>query len=489
MSLTIALNSARSSLMAAGAQSAIISRNVAGVQQEGYSRKNAMIVSLPGSGVYVSGIQRAASAGLFNNVVKAVANTAQQDAIYNGLYKVAAATIDDPELDQSAAAQLAKLQSALQQYASTPDNATFAQSAVTAAKGVATALNNATNTVQTARADADAEMATSVDTINQLLAQFETVNTRVVKGTLSGADVTDDLDTRDNILSKLSQEIGVTYATRGNNDMVVYTDSGATLFERTARTVTFEHTHSYTATTTGNAVIVDGVAVTGPTSVMPIGSGKLAGLATLRDDKLVTYQNQLDEIARGVIEAFAETDQSGGGGPDRAGLFTHAGGPGLPVPGGINSGLAGTIRVTDAVDQALGGNPSLIRDGGINGVDYVYNATGATGYFARIQGLVDGMTQTRSFDPAALGKPAAGLVEFAGSSVSWLEGERKATGAEASYNQTLLERSADALSNVNGVNMDDEMTFMLQVERTFTASSKLIATIDEMLKNLIAAVR
>jgi flagellar hook-associated protein 1 len=33
------------------------------------------------------------------------------------------------------------------------------------------------------------------------------------------------------------------------------------------------------------------------------------------------------------------------------------------------------------------------------------------------------------------------------------------------------------------------MTFMLQVERTFTASSKLIATIDEMLKNLIAAVR
>jgi flagellar hook-associated protein 1 FlgK len=36
--------------------------------------------------------------------------------------------------------------------------------------------------------------------------------------------------------------------------------------------------------------------------------------------------------------------------------------------------------------------------------------------------------------------------------------------------------------------MDDEMTFMLQVERTFSASSKLISTIDDMLKELLMAV-
>jgi flagellar hook-associated protein 1 FlgK len=33
------------------------------------------------------------------------------------------------------------------------------------------------------------------------------------------------------------------------------------------------------------------------------------------------------------------------------------------------------------------------------------------------------------------------------------------------------------------------MSFMLQVERTFSASSKLIATVDEMLRQLLAAVR
>jgi flagellar hook-associated protein 1 len=102
---------------------------------------------------------------------------------------------------------------------------------------------------------------------------------------------------------------------------------------------------------------------------------------------------------------------------------------------------------------------------------------------------VDDMAASRPFNPAALGKPNASLIDFAGSSVSWLEAQRKSTNDEATYSQTLLERSAEALSNVSGVNMDDEMSFMLQVERTFSASSKLIATIDEMLKDLLAAVR
>ena len=170
-SLLVAL--AMSSLMATGTQASVISRNIAGVGQDGYSRKNALVATLPGNGVYVAGIQRAGSAGLFYNVLKASSTTAKQDAIYNGLQKIAATTIDDPQLDQSPAAQLAKLKSALQQYATAPDNTTFAQAAVNAAKGVAASLNDATKTVQSVRADADTEMATSVTTINQLLAQFQ----------------------------------------------------------------------------------------------------------------------------------------------------------------------------------------------------------------------------------------------------------------------------------------------------------------------------
>src|SRR3569833_1317930 len=122
MSITAALNSARSSLMASGIQSATVSRNIAGDSARGYSRKLAMLDNLPGTCVYVAAIQRAASSVLYNNVLIATSSSDKQNAIYDGLQKIASATVDDPELGQSPTAGLNALKQALQQYANAPDN-------------------------------------------------------------------------------------------------------------------------------------------------------------------------------------------------------------------------------------------------------------------------------------------------------------------------------------------------------------------------------
>jgi flagellar hook-associated protein 1 FlgK len=489
MSLTAALGSARSSLMASGVQSSVISRNIAGASELGYSRKIAVLDNFPGNGVYVAAIQRAASAGLFTNVLTATSASNKQSVIYDGLQKIAASTVDDPELDQSPTAQLNALKQALHQYATAPDNATLAQSAVTAAKDMAASLNQATRTVQTARENADADMAASVANINRLLAQFDTVNTAVVKGTTTGDDVTDYLDQRDAIISKLSQEIGVSVSIRPNGDAALYTDSGVVLYDKSARTVNFAPTNAYTAGTTGNAVYIDGVPVTGASSVMPLKSGKIAGLAELRDKATVTYQSQLDEIARGLIDAFREVDQSGAALPDVPGLFTYPGAPAMPAAATVSVGLAGTITVAASVDPASGGNPNLLRDGAISGnAAYTYNTTGTAGFSTRLQQLIDNMDAPQPFDAAAQGKPSGSVIDFASSSASWIENRRKTADDSAQYQNTLLDRSNTALSNVNGVNMDDEMSLMLQVERTYSASSKIISAVDDMLNTLLAAV-
>jgi flagellar hook-associated protein 1 FlgK len=475
--------------MASGIQSSVISRNIAGASELGYSRKIAVLENFPGNGVYVAAIQRAASAGLFTNVLTATSASSKQSVIYDGLQKIAAATVDDPELDQSPTAQLNALKQALHQYATAPDNATLAQSAVSAAKDMATALNAATRTVQSVREDADADIATSVANINRLLAQFDKVNTAVVKGTNAGDDVTDYLDQRDAIIAKLSQEIGISVSIRPNGDAALYTDSGVVLYDKAARSVSFAPTNAYTAGTTGNAVFIDGVPVTGANSVMPVKSGKIAGLAELRDTATVTYQSQLDEIARGLIDAFREVDQSGAALPDVPGLFTYPGAPAMPAAATVAVGLAGTITVAASVDPAAGGNPNLLRDGAISGnAAYTYNATGVAGFSARLQELIDNMDAPQPFDAAAQAKPSGSVIDFASSSASWIENRRKTADDSAQYQNTLLDRSTTALSNVNGVNMDDEMATMLQVERTYSASSKIISAVDDMLNTLLAAV-
>ncbi|MET4256475.1 flagellar hook-associated protein 1 FlgK [Bradyrhizobium sp. S3.12.5] len=490
MSLTSALDSARNSLMASGIQSSTVSRNIAGASSTGYSRKITVLDNLPGAGVYVAAIQRAASSGLYSNVLTATSAAATQSAIYDGLQKIASATVDDPQLDQSPTAQLNALKQALQQYANAPDNTTLAQAAVTSAKDMATALNQATQTVQSVREGADADMNISVQNINQLLSQFQTVNTAIVKGTIAGDDVTDYLDQRDSIVSKLSQEVGVTMSIRTNGDAALYTDSGVVLFDKTARSVSFAPTTSYSASITGNAVFIDGVPVTGANSVMPIKSGKLAGLAQLRDNDTVTYQSQLDEIARGLINDFKESDQSTV--PtlaDRPGLFTYPLAPTMPASATVSVGLAGTISVAASVDPAQGGNPNLLRDGAISGPSaYTYNTAGSGGYSTRLQQLISNMDASQPFDATTQGKPNGSLIDYASSSTSWIENQRKTANDSSQYQSTLLDRSTTALSNVNGVNMDDEMSLMLQVERTYSASSKIISTVDQMLQALLAAV-
>jgi flagellar hook-associated protein 1 len=489
MNLTAALESARSSLMTSGIQSSVISRNIAGATATGYSRKLTVLDNHPGAGVYVAAIQRAASSGLYTNVLTATSSSTKQSAIYDGLQKIAASTVDDPELDQSPTAQLNALKKALQQYANAPDNTTLAQAAVASAKDMATALNQATQTVQSVREGADADMNTSVQNINQLLSQFQSVNTAIVKGTISGDDVTDYLDQRDSIVSKLSQELGVTMSIRPNGDAALYADSGVVLFDKTARAVSFSPTNAYTAATTGNAVYIDGVPVTGANSVMPLKSGKLAGLAELRDNATVTYQSQLDEVARGLVDAFKEVDQSGAALPDVPGLFTYPGAPAMPASATVSVGLAGLISVAASVDPVQGGNPNLLRDGAISGnAAYQYNTAGNAGYSTRLQQLIGNMDASQPFDATTQGKPNGSLIDFASSSASWIESQRTAANDNVTYQNTLLDRSTAALSNVNGVNMDDEMSLMLQVERTYSASSKIISTVDEMLQSLLAAV-
>ena len=161
----------------------------------------------------------------------------------------------------------------------------------------------------------------------------------------------------------------------------------------------------------------------------------------------------------------------------------------MPPSATVSVGLAGAISVAASVDPAKGGNPNLLRDGAISGnVAYQYNTAGSGGYSTRLQQLITNMDASQPFDATTQGKPNGSLIDYASSSTSWIENQRKTANDNSQYQSTLLDRSTTALSNVNGVNMDDEMSLMLQVERTYSASSKIISTVDQMMQALLAAV-
>ena len=490
MSLTTGLNIARSSLAASGGMTAATSRNIAGVNDPYYARRTANIVSLAGGGVAISSVTRLTDKVLLDARFDAASRSVMQQTVFDSLSRLQA-TVGDPEDDSSPAALVGKLAQSLQLYATSPQEVTGAAAAVASARDLANALNGATTAVQTVRAQADADIAGSVERINGLLSQLEEVNAAITGRAAQTPEVNDYLDQREKILSQLSEEIGIKTVSRGNNDIAVYTDSGVTLFEGRARAVSFQPTTSFTAGMAGAAVYVDGVPVTGGSAAMALHSGRLVGLTQVRDEVAPAYQNQLDEIARGLIEAFAESDQSAAPSlPDVPGLFTWAGAPAMPG-GSLVPGLAGSIAVNASVDPSAGGDPLLLRDGGISDPGnpaYLYNQTGAAGYGGRLQQLLGNISASRSFDPAAGLGATATLAGYAASSAGWLQQARQTASNEADYSATLLHRASESLSNATGVNLDEEMTILLEIERSYQASAKLIATIDSLFETLLAAV-
>ena len=218
MSLSSALGVAQSALANTSAQSALISKNIANVGNADYSRESAGTISQTTGYVTSGATQRATSAALMMSLLNAQSSSSSSGALNDGLSSLSAtlgldttsSTGATSAADNSPATLISALQNALQQYAASPDQSSLGSAAVSAAQALASNLNQASASVQSVRAQADSDMASAVNTINSLLAQFQTVNTQIVIGTRTGADTTTAQDTRNGILKQLSNEIGIT---------------------------------------------------------------------------------------------------------------------------------------------------------------------------------------------------------------------------------------------------------------------------------------
>ena len=217
------------------------------------------------------------------------------------------------------------------------------------------------------------------------------------------------------------------------------------------------------------------------------------GNALLRErDRRGHTRSSSTRSPAGLILATAETDQAQRPGESSRAMpacSTGGGGPALPAGTVAIANLAAQVRINPAADPAQGGDLTTIRDGGMNGAAYDYNPANAASFSGRLQGLLVTLDAQQPFDATAGVNPSTTLGRFAAGSVGWLEAARKQADKEAAYQTTFLERTSESLSNETGVNLDEELAMMLELERSYGASARIIGAVDAMLASLLEAVR
>ena len=72
--------------------------------------------------------------------------------------------------------------------------------------------------------------------------------------------------------------------------------------------------------------------------------------------------------------------------------------------------------------------------------------------------------------------------------MSWLQGANQTASNQVDYQNSLVSSATTALSNATGVNLDTEMTNMLNIENSYTTTAKLLTTVNSMFTTLLNAV-
>ncbi len=333
-------------------------------------------------------------------------------------------------------------------------------------------------------------MASSVTTINSLLSQFTAANNAVVSGLQAGANVASAQDQRDSIVTQLSQQIGVSTITAANGSMSIYTDSGVTLFQDTARTVAF----------TPTPTLVDGQAVRPSPSTASRSPARIRRCRSSRARSRATPR--CATRSRPNIRPSSTRSPAASSTPSRRAISPRRRrSPRCPASSPRPAQQAcprcrrrpASPRRSKSIPTSIpspGGDATLLRDGGISNPGnpaYTYNSTGAASYTGRIQQLVGAIGATQSFDPSAGLGASASLTDYANASVSWLQGENSQASNASSYQNALATQATSALSNATGVNLDAEMTNMLNLENSYASSAKLLTTVNSMFSALLNA--
>lgn len=486
MSLTLAYNIARGALATGAATGAVLSRNIANAGNSDAARKTTLVATGIGGVPYVANTVNEVNRALLERTLESASASSELETIAH-VWQQLAALNGDPQMEMSPAAQIAAFREALQTSSSAPHDMSALQGVLTSASAVVAGLNDAADLVDRIRAEANVSLGEAVGELQSLLQAFGEVNNAIVS---ASGDSTDQIDQRNTLVRSIAQLVAIRTVSTEDNGLALYLASGATLFETSGRELSIVDTVALIPGQPGPNLRIDGV----PLKVDSEIGGRIGGLLVARDVATLQLGRQLDEIARGLIMATAERDQSAAPvGQDLAGLFTYAGGPMLPPIGSVYDGLAGSIKVNPNADPAKGGALARIRDGGISdpgNPSYIYNTTSGASYGARLLGLVENLEAGQPIDTSVgLSVSPVSVLKLAATSAGWLEGERSATQGRHEAKKVLTDRALAAWQSSVGVNLDDELTALMSLERSYQASTRLINAVNVMFDSLLAATR
>ena len=481
MSISSALHAAVTGLTATARAADVASSNIANVLTEGYAPRQLELETMGyrRPGVAITGITRRVDLSLIADRRAADGALAFADT-RAGFLASLEGTLGTPDNPASLSGRLAAFEASLLFAANNPESTTALQDVVVRANDLVQSFNTVSDEIQRQRTDTEVQINSTVERVNTLLGNIRQLNIEIANHAEKDHLSASLYDHRQQQIDELAELIPVRQVPRDNGTVGLFTPGGAILLDGAAATLEFTASNVVAPhMTLGNGLLsgltINGVSVppSGPNS--PIDGGKLAALFSVRDDLAVDAQEQVDALARNLLERFQDPALDATRGVGDPGLFTDSGAAFDPLN---EIGVAGRIELNTLVDPAQGGDAWRLRDG-------LGAATqGPPGNGMLLGQLADTLSANVSLASGNLGGTARGFSDHLASFSSQL-GQNRLTLEQSLTFASARQSELVSLELEDGVDTDAELQRLLLIEQAYAANARMIETVDEMMQALL----
>lgn len=448
--------------------------NIANANTEGYSRQRVNLESrvpsetrnvLIGNGVYVKNIDRAHDKFLEKQLNQSHQDLGQSDARLEAMKPLE--EIYSPQLNASTSEEMTSFFQSLQELASFPEEVIVRTNVMKKADSLISTFRRIDHTLKKHRIDINEKIKGEALEIDRMIADIAKLNTAIV--TLEAGDhreASDLLDKQDLLLRKLNKKIDINYY-RGERGMVVVRGPQETLLVERGHSAKVAVTKDPMSDIGMYDVIIDRGSAYKPITINKINKkGILSGYLEVRDTVIPDLASKNNELAFVLGHSINAVHRQGYG-----------------VGGFKNSTNRDFFVVSDDMDRAAESIDldSLIRED---------QSSIAAAFTANAPGdniIANEMLRIRerkimSNGDATLDEYYANTVGVFGLDLVRAEHTKQ---ADDTLNADLVNRH-DALK---GVSMDEEAINLMKWQANFTASSRVITTIDEMFETVLSLKR
>jgi flagellar hook-associated protein 1 len=408
----------------------VTSNNVANASTPGYDRETVNLTeAIPqsngtatvGAGVVVAGISRAYSQAAANQLNASQSSLGQLNALQN--YSTQIDNLFGTTVG-GLSTTLQSFYSAFSDVANDPTSTASRQALLGQAQNVANSFQNASGELNSLNTDVNSRITADVQQINSIASAISTLNQQIVVATAQGGNQPPNelLDQRDQLVSNLSQLVGVSTTSDADGSLNVFVGNGQPLVlqGQTTPLTTVQNQFNASQLEIGTS---QGSQISGD-----ITSGDLGGLLAARTQVINPALNQLGQIATALSQTV--NSQQGDGLDLSGNLGANIFSVGTPL-------ATASSKNTDAVTATLSVNP--------NGL----SALTADNYLLTFKAGAPTLTDTTtgvSVTPAGAGTVAS---PYTANGVSIV-----LSGAPAAGDQFLIQPTATAAASLNVVLTD-----------------------------------